>query len=94
MISLLIAVGALFLAVIASTIIDPWPSRGDADDVRADDGCDYHAILTALYSVAGRARCGQPGTRREIDHGRKHDGLRRSAEPSGAGQVAGTCPPL
>ena len=32
MISLLIAVGALFLAVIASTIIDPWPSRGDADD--------------------------------------------------------------
>jgi hypothetical protein len=27
MISLLIAVGALFLAVIATTVIDPWPSR-------------------------------------------------------------------
>ena len=34
MFSLMIAVGALFLAVFVSVVIDPWPS--DTDD--ADDG--------------------------------------------------------
>jgi hypothetical protein len=32
MISLLVAIGALALAVIASAIIDPGPSRGDSDE--------------------------------------------------------------
>ncbi len=32
MISLLIGVGALFLAVIASAIVDPWPSGPRDDD--------------------------------------------------------------
>jgi hypothetical protein len=35
MISLLIAVGALFLAVLASVILDPWPSRTEDADERA-----------------------------------------------------------
>jgi hypothetical protein len=30
MTSLLIAVGTLFLAVVASVTLDPWPSRTDA----------------------------------------------------------------
>ncbi len=34
MFALLIAVGALFLAVVVSVAIDPWPTGGD----EADDG--------------------------------------------------------
>ena len=33
MISLLIGVGVMFLAIVVSTMIDPWPPRtGDEDD--------------------------------------------------------------
>ena len=34
MLSLMIAVGALFVSVIVSVVIDPWPSGADG----ADDG--------------------------------------------------------
>jgi hypothetical protein len=43
MFALLIGVGALFLAVFVSAILDPrWsPTRGTRERTRADDGSDY-----------------------------------------------------
>jgi hypothetical protein len=57
MFSLLVSVGALFLAVFVSAILDPRPSRTEAADerARADDGYDYLTIVgTPLRDRTGR----------------------------------------
>ena len=55
MFSLLLGVGALFLAVFVSAILDPrWSRSGGASErTRADDGC-HHLIGGVLRDGAAR----------------------------------------
>jgi hypothetical protein len=48
MISLLIGVGALFLAVIVCAIFDPWPSPADNADGAGDGMPTLDAIVLAV----------------------------------------------
>jgi hypothetical protein len=58
MTTLLIAVGALFIAVIGWTLLDPWPSpatgkpKNQADEERAKNDGNHSFVVLLTFTVA------------------------------------------